>query len=423
MKKVYIKTYGCSFNQSDSEQMAGILKTNNYRLVDNEDEADVIIVNSCTVKNKAENKFWRDIKDIEKIGKPVIMAGCVPQAEQNKNKFKGFSVIGTNQLNHVVEVVEETLNGNTVQLLKKESNERLNVPKVRKNSIVEIVPINEGCLGSCNFCKTKFARGHLKSYEPDAIVKHIRNALNDGAKEIWLTSQDTFCYGYDIDTNIVELLEKILSLKRDFKIRLGMGNPDYLPDYLDKLIPLFQDKRLFRFIHIPVQAGSDKVLREMKREYTVDGFKKIISAFKKRYSDMTLATDIIVGYPTETDEDFKKTLELVKEIRFDVINMARYWRRPGTVAAKLHPLPTKLVKERSLQLSDLFYSTAREKNKGWLGWEGKVIIDEFGKNGSLVGRNYAYKPVILNGNYKLGQEIDVKVKRTTTHDLRVEEIK
>jgi threonylcarbamoyladenosine tRNA methylthiotransferase CDKAL1 len=422
MKKVFIKTYGCSFNTADSENMAGLLNESNYIIVDNEDDADLIIVNSCTVKNKAENKFWRDIKDIKKLNKPVIMAGCVPQAEKSKSKFLGYSVIGTNQINNVVEVVDETLKGNTVQLLKKEKNPRLNIPKVRKNSIIEIVPINEGCLGSCNFCLTKFARGHLLSYEPNEIIKHIRHALNDGVKEFWLTSQDTACYGYDINTNIVELLKKILELKRDFKIRLGMGNPDYLPDYLDELIEVFKDPRIYNFIHIPVQAGSNKVLKDMKREYTVESFIDIVSKFRKVHPNINLATDIIVGYPDETDEDFLDTIKVINETKPDVINISKFWPRPGTVAAKKHPLPTKLVKERGIKLMSEFQKIAKDNNQKWIGWTGDILINEKGKDNSWIGRNYAYKPVIVKGDYKIGDTVSVKINEVTWFDLRGENI-
>ena len=418
MKKVFIKTYGCSFNTADSENMSGLLDKAGYKIVDNENDADLIIVNSCTVKNKAENKFWRDIKNIKQLDKPVIMAGCVPQAERDKSKFGGYSVIGSNQINNVVEVVNETLKGNTVQLLKKGRNPRLNIPKVRKNSIIEIVPINEGCLGSCNFCLTKFARGHLLSYEPDEIIKHIRNALNDGVKEIWLTSQDTSCYGYDININIVELLKKILELKRDFKIRLGMGNPDYLPDYIDELIEVFKDPRIYNFIHIPVQAGSNTVLKNMKREYTVESFIDIVDKFRAVHLNINLATDIIVGYPEETDKDFEQSLKVIKKTKPDVINISKFWPRPGTVAAKKHPLPTKLVKERSIKLMSEFQKISLENNQKWLGWSGELLINEKGKEDSWIGRNYAYKPVIVKGDLKIGDTISVKINNVTWFDLR-----
>jgi len=418
MKKILIKTYGCSFNQADSENMAGLLKkSGKYKLVTSEKEADLVIINSCTVKNNAETKFWRDVKNIKKL---KIFAGCVPQAEKDKNKFMDYSIIGTNQITNVVHVVEETFAGNTVQLLKKEHNPRLNIPKVRKNKVIEILPINEGCLGNCSFCKTKFARGNLYSYDPNEIAKQAREALNAGIKEIWLTSQDTACYGYDINTNIVALLKKVLEMKRDFKIRLGMGNPDFISDYLDEIIEVFKDERMFKFLHVPVQTGSDRILKDMKRKYSVKSFINIIEKFRKAIPEITISTDIICGYPGETDDDFKQTLNLIKTIRPDVLNISRFWSRPGTIAAKKKQLPSEIIKERSIKLSGLFYKIAAENNKKWFNWKGKIIIDEMGKNNSFVGRNHAYKPVIVKGNLKLGEQIRVKVKKTTTHDLRAE---
>ena len=418
MKKVFIKTYGCSFNFSDSENMAGLLKeSGKYKLVNSEDEADIVIINSCTVKNSAETKFWRDVRNVKKI---KILAGCVPQAEKNRSKFHGYSVVGTNQINNIVHVIDETIAGNTVQLLKKESNPRLNIPKVRRNDVIEIVPINEGCLGSCNFCITKFARGHLLSYDPNEIVKHVRNALNDNVKEIWLTSQDTACYGYDINTNIVNLLKKILEMNRHFKIRLGMGNPDFLPDYLDDLIEVYKDPRMFKFLHIPVQSGSNSVLKVMKRDYDVETFVNIVKKFRKTHPNITLSTDIICGYPDETDDEFQETIDLIKKVRPDVLNISRFWPRPGTIAAKMKQLPSHIIKQRSVELTKLFHIISTENNKKWLDWKGKIIIDEIGKNNSLVGRNYAYKPVIIKENLNLGEETEVKIVKTTKHDLRAE---
>ena len=417
MKKVFIKTYGCSFNQADSENMAGILgKSGKYKIVNSEEDADVIVINSCTVKNKAESKFWKDVRNNK--NKKVILAGCVPQAEKNKNKFKGYSIIGTNQTNHITEVIDETLAGNTVQLLKKEAENKINIPKVRKNSIVEIVPINEGCLGSCNFCMTKFARGYLKSYKIEDIVTHIRDALNEGAKEIWLTSQDTACYGYDINKNIVDLMNEIFKIKRDFKIRLGMGNPDFLPDYIDDFVELFKDERLFKFVHIPIQAGSDDTLKAMNRNYTVKSYEEIVLKLKNNYPDMTIATDIIVGYPNETDNDFLKTIDLVKKTKPDVVNISRFWARPGTIAAKKKLLPTEVVKERGIKLTKLCYDVSKENNNKWKEWSGRVIVDETTKKeGTSVARNYAYKPVILKKEYPLGTELDVSIIKADTHHL------
>ncbi|MBT3720565.1 tRNA (N(6)-L-threonylcarbamoyladenosine(37)-C(2))-methylthiotransferase [archaeon] len=414
--KIFIKTYGCSFNSSDSEIMAGLInESKEHSIVNSIDEADLIIVNSCTVKEKAENKLWRDIRE---INKPIIVAGCVPQAEQDKTKFKEMPVVGTYNVDKIVEVIDNYSKGDVVQLFNKKELVRVNIPKKRINPIVEIVPINEGCLGKCDYCKTKFARGYLKSYPIKDIVKHIRDSLNNGAKEIWLTSQDTACFGYDINTNIVNLLKEILRINREFKIRLGMGNPDFLPDYLDELIEVFKDPRIYKFLHIPIQSGSNNVLKAMKRNYTVESFKKIILEFKKVHPMVTIASDIIVGYPNETNSDFEKTIELLNKIKPDVLNISRFWYRPGTLAMKKKKLPTLTVKNRGIKITKVFHKLALEVNKKWLKWEGDVLITEKGIKNTWIGRNYAYRPVILKGDFKLGNLINVKITKTTNIDLR-----
>ena len=207
-------------------------------------------------------------------------------------------------------------------------------------------------------------------------------------------------------------------MKRDFKIRLGMGNPDFLPDYIDQLIEVFNDPRMFKFLHIPIQSGSDEVLKEMKRNYTVKTVKNVIDKIRKTHPDMTIATDIIVGHPNESEEDFNKTIDLMRAIKPDVINISRFWARPRTLASKKKQLPTKTIKIRGQIMTKTYHEIALKQNQKWLDWEGKILIDEIGKNNSYVGRNYAYKPVIVKGNYKIGEELKIKINKVTTFDLR-----
>ncbi|NTV23125.1 MAG: tRNA (N(6)-L-threonylcarbamoyladenosine(37)-C(2))-methylthiotransferase [Nanoarchaeota archaeon] len=413
--KVFIKTYGCSFNQSDSEIMTGALGKKGHEIVSSIKDADLVLINSCTVKNSAESKFWKDVRSIQK---PKVLAGCVPEADTDKSRYKDYSVISTKCLGMAAEVAEKTLAGEVVHATSKTALTRTNMPRQRKNPMVDIVPINEGCLGSCSFCKTKFARGHLHSYPLKDIVQHVRDALNSRAEEIWLTSQDTACYGYDIGTNLIELLKEILKLKRDFKIRLGMGNPDFLPDYAGQLAELFRDPRMFKFLHIPLQSGSDNVLKAMKRNYNASRFEELVSLFRKYIPEMTFATDIIIGFPGETEEDFAKTLEVLEKTKPDVINLSKYWARPGTVSAKLKLLPTETVKARSLEIKSLFADISKENNRKWLGWTGEVLIDEVGTKNTFVGRNLSYKPIVMKGDFTLGQKLKVKIVDTTVFDLR-----
>jgi threonylcarbamoyladenosine tRNA methylthiotransferase CDKAL1 len=308
--------------------MQGLLKEKGHRLTEDENEADIIVFNTCTVKGPTESFFKKKLKELESKGKKVILTGCIPQSEKKKEKLEKYSMVGTFQLEKIEEAVQETDNGNTVQFLKRENKSRLNIPKIRKNPLIEIVPINDGCLSACTFCKTKQARGNLYSYPENDIVRHISKAVEDGAKEIWLTSQDTAVYGIDQKSTIVELLKSIVEIKRSFRLRVGMGNPDFLKNYIDEYIKILKHEKVFRFVHIPVQAGSDKVLKDMRRKYTAEEYVQIVKKLKEEIPDITIATDIICGFPQENEEDFQKTIDIMKTTRPDVVNISRFWPRP-----------------------------------------------------------------------------------------------
>ena len=349
MSRIHFKTYGCAFNQAESESMAGLLAYAGHRIIDTVADADLVVINSCTVKGKAEAKLFQDLRTFDAIGKPIVIAGCVPQAERSyvETKLANYSIVGTRSIGRITHAVDETLNGNRVVFLEpQQENPRLNLPKIRRNPAVEIIPINEGCLSRCAFCKTKQARGNLLSYDPDTILQHARNAISEGVKELWLTSQDTATYGFDLKTNIAELLQQLCAIPGDFKIRVGMGNPTYYLKQLPTLVDAFMHDRVYKFLHIPVQAGDDQVLCAMHRGYTLAQFWKIVDLFRVRIPDVTIATDVICGYPTETEEQFQNTLGMIERLQPDVCNISRYWRRPGTPAALLKELSKRENKDR-----------------------------------------------------------------------------
>ncbi|PLW80056.1 hypothetical protein C0585_04625 [Candidatus Woesearchaeota archaeon] len=354
MAKIYIETYGCAVNQSDSELMAGLLQDEGHKIIDNPKDSDVIIINTCTVKNSAESKLYRALKKYE--DRKIIIAGCIPQAEKSliDNELKDYSIIGIKQMINAPLAVEETIKGNRIVIIDRVDNKRLNLAKIRQNNTVEIIPINEGCVGSCNYCKTKHARGNVKSYLEKEIINQAKQAIEEGVKQIWLTSQDTGAYGLDTKTNIIELLKKIIEIKGEFKVRLGMINPEHAKKYLKDLIPLLKNEKMFKFIHIPIQSGSNKVIKEMNRNYKQEDFQDIVKELRKKVKGIRIATDIIIGYPTETDEDFEDTYNLIKELKIEVVNRSRYWKRPNTPAAKLKPINTKTVKNRSIRIKELF---------------------------------------------------------------------
>jgi len=243
--------------------------------------------------------------------------------------------------------------------------DKVNLPRIRLNSAVSIVEIASGCLSECTFCQTKLAKGMLRSYRIGDIVRQVESDVEAGCSEIWLTSTDNGCYGRDIGSDLADLLSACCTVPGDFKIRLGMLNPMYLPRMIDGLIRVFdENEKIFKFIHIPVESGSDRILRLMKRGHTSKTFLDSVRAFREKLPDMTIATDVIVGFPTESELDFERTVELVTESQPDVVNLSRYGARPGTESAKWKKgrISSSVAKQRSERLHTLAKEIARNRN-------------------------------------------------------------
>jgi len=246
------------------------------------------------------------------------------------------------------------------------------------------------------------------SYDVRAIKKQFESAVKDGVKEIWLTSQDTGAYGKDIGLSLPELLRVLLSVKGDYRARLGMLNPNHALEFLDELIEIYKHPNMFRFVHLPVQSASNKILKLMNRKYRVEDFVRIVKKLRKAIPKLTIATDIIVGFPGETEEDFKRTYNLLQELRIPVVNLTKFCPRPGTPAKRMKQLDTKIIKQRSRRIGELQAKIIN--NQEWLDWQGNIIIDELGKDYSTVGRNDYYKPVVVkNVKLKLGTVVEVRV--------------
>ncbi|CAG2063217.1 unnamed protein product, partial [Timema podura] len=218
------------------------------------------------------------------------------------------------------------------------------LPKVRKNPLIEIIPINTGCLNQCTYCKTKHARGELGSYPPDQIVQRARQSFEEGVCELWLTSEDTGTYGRDIGTNLPELLWQLVEVIPDgCMMRVGMTNPPYILEHLEEMAHILSHPRVFSFLHVPVQSGSDAVLTDMKREYNCSDFQRVVDFLTDRVPGVTIATDIICGFPTETEEDFQETLRLCHKNKFPSLFINQFYPRPGTPAARMPRIPTQEV--------------------------------------------------------------------------------
>ena len=286
---------------------------------------------------------------------------------------------------------------------------------LRESPYVGIVNIEEGCLDACAFCSTHLIKGRLHSFVPQAIVDQVQALVDDGCLEIQLTGQDCACYGFDIGTNLAELTQRILThVSGNYRIRLGMGNPRHVLGYQEALLDCFTDERIYKFIHIPVQSGSENVLKAMNRRHTARDYATLAHAFNERFSKFTLSTDLIVGYPGESAADFNDTLELLKETRPTVCNITRFVARPGTVAARLEvtaAVPDSVKHERSAILAEAFQQIALENNRNWIGDECTVVTEKPGyREGTTIARNTAYRPVALQGSFPAGTTLRVRIK-------------
>lgn len=422
MTKVYIQTMGCSANVAETELMMGLMQEAGFKIVDEMEYSDVNVINICTVKGN-----YHALREIRKIkeqykDKKMVVAGCITKeiVEHIRKIDQDAALINTHNFHRIVDAIEEGLQGNVLEALTQERELKVGKPKIKINKVIGIVPIASGCADFCAYCSVKLIKGNIYSYPEEYIIKEIEKNISHGCKEIWLTSQDNGAYMLDKgERKLAKLLEKIIKIEGDFKVRLGMLNPRHIPPMLDDLIKVFQDNKMFKFLHIPIEAGNNEILGKMKRKYTVFQFKEIVEKFKRYVKDITIATDIIVGFPSETESQFHDSLDLVQEIKPDVINIARFSARPNTLAAKMKDqISGEKRKERSRRLTEIFLRIALKENKKWIGWKGKIIIDEIGKNNTFVGRNFAYKPVIVKGNYNLGDEIEVTIDEVTSHDLR-----
>lgn len=397
-KKVWIEAYGCSASKADSEMILGQLQNHGYKIARDEQESSINIVVTCSVKDATEHKMLYRIKQLAKLKKPIVIAGCLPKADRERVEylFPFASLLGPHSIDRTVDIVNNSISGKKIVALEDSISDKINIPKIRINPVISIVEIASGCMSECTFCQTKLAKGQIRSYRVGDIIRQIRQDLAEGCKEIWLTSTDNGCYGKDIGSNIVELLRSCCREDGSYKIRVGMMNPMYLPPMVDELTEVYAaNEKIFKFLHIPVQSGSDIILRKMKRGHSVRIYRELVNAFRSKIPKITIATDVIIGFPSETEEDFERTLSLIRETEPDIVNSSKYSARPNTRAASLKQLNSQVVKERTEKLHSLIRKISEKRNSIWKGWEGELIIDNIDNNKSIESRNYAYKPVVV----------------------------
>ena len=406
--RVYFETYGCTMNRGDTEIMMGIA-ARDHEIVDDPSECDVVVINSCGVVQRTENKVMRRGKILRRRGKKVLIAGCLPRINFSAVQMAD-GVLSPRNLIRIGDALEAISRGEKFVDITPRRLDKTHLPRCRRKGVVAVVSIGEGCLGMCSYCATKRARGGLRSFDPEGILRDVRQAVASGYREIQLTAQDTAAYGVDIGRRLPELLQSLVEIEGDFRIRLGMMNPEKALQIFKDLLENFSSGKLYRFLHLPVQSGDDAILREMNRGYSVEEFIFMAKAFKKLGG--TLSTDVIVGYPGEDEESFRKTYRLIQDVRPDILNIKRFSPRPGTLAAALRDMPDRVKKERSRALSRLHRRISLEENRRYLGEELRVLITEEGKGGTVLARTDTYKQVVVSRGI-LGEFRDVRIRNAT----------
>ncbi|CAK7044361.1 tRNA (N6-isopentenyl adenosine(37)-C2)-methylthiotransferase MiaB [Tissierella sp.] len=432
-KTFFTKTYGCQMNEHDSEKISWILENMNYIETQNIEEADFIIYNTCLVRENAEVKVYGNLGSLKQLKrqKPDLMiavCGCMMQREEARNvilsKHKHVDIIfGTHNIHKLPQLINNHLQtGETIVDIFEDGREIIeNINSNRKYSYKAFVNIMYGCNNFCTYCIVPYTRGRENSREPENIIKEIEELAKNGCKEVTLLGQNVNSYGKTLKTDysFTDLLKDINKIEGIERIRFMTSHPK---DLSDELINCYATlDKLCGHLHLPVQSGSNKVLKEMNRNYTREGYLKIINNLKKLVPNISITTDIIIGFPGETEEDFNDTLELVREVRFDSAFTFLYSIREGTKAAKMkNQIDDKVKHSRFQRLTDTLNEIALELNQKLVGETLEVLVEEVSKNNTevLTGRSRNNKLVHFKGNEDLiGSIVSVKIENVKTFTL------
>jgi MiaB-like tRNA modifying enzyme len=421
--KIYFETYGCSLNRGESDIMRELVISGGHQYVNDIKIADVLVLSTCIVIESTENKMIRRITELSRTKKPLIVGGCMASAFPEKvlKINPPVFLLPPTEINSISELVSEiekfqerktsvTYRGDARNLgIGGQTFSVVNKKRKSIDDVIATIPISTGCYGICSYCITRVARGRLKSRRIEDVINSVKKTVKRGRKEIQLASQDSGCYGKDIDEDLPKLIKEVCSIEGVFKIRIGMANPNSIVSIIDELIDAYRDDKVFKFLHVPVQSGSERILKAMKRQYTIDDFRYVVERFRNDIPDLTLSTDIIVGYPGESEKDFQQTYELIEGIKPNIVNIKRFSPRPKTEAYKLKMIPSICSKSRSVALTALHLRISKGLNENHIGEEKKILLTEKIKEGTVLGRIENYLPVVVKKDVPLGNEICVKV--------------
>lgn len=395
--RFWVESYGCTMNRGEGRGLAEDMASLGYEEAASADEADIVVLNTCTVVETTEKHMLSRISQLKRQGKRVVVTGCMAKAQPQRIEIRlpDSPIVPPESYSTFRDVVAERYGV---------AGPRLTLPQGTE----AVLPIAQGCLGNCSYCITKIARGDLRSYDPESLLRRFDSFLANGAKEILVTAQDTAAYGRDTGESLPDLVSRMLEREGDFRLRIGMADPASVIRVREGLTGLMDDPRLYRFLHIPVQSGSDEVLRGMRRKYTVGRFLELADDLRSEVPDVSIATDLICGFPGETDEDHAKSVDLIRTLRADTVNITRFSARPGTDAASMEQVPGSVSARRSAELTKVKNETELDVNSHLVGRSFRSLATENGKDGVIL-RTGNYRPVVVREDVPLGTFADVEV--------------
>jgi MiaB-like tRNA modifying enzyme len=395
--KVYLEAYGCTQNYGEARLMERAITSRGHGIARTPADADANVIVTCTVIETTERKMLRRMRALALDGKPLIVAGCMAAAQRDlvHRTVPTAKLLPPRKWPQIVEL----LGAGTV------CGERAADTEAEHSAWRDaIVPIAQGCAGRCTYCITRVARGRVSSDPIEGLVSRIEGYVAAGIRDIKLTGQDTAAYGMDAGRSLADLLDAVTGIDGDFRVRVGMMDPLTALPILGNLLRAYRSPKVYKFLHLPVQSGDEAVLEAMKREYTVADFERIVSEFRSAIPETTLSTDIIVGFPGETEDAFERTMDLVRRVRPDVVNVTRFSPRAGTPATTMpNPVVGWRVKERSRRLTRLRMAIAREVHESYVGRDLPILTTEPGKAGTTLARTDAYRQVVLLSEEPIGE--------------------
>ena len=422
-KKYHIVTYGCQMNVHESEKLAGILRSRGYAETSSKEEADIVVFNTCCIRENAENHAYGNIGALKKLKKArpamlIAVGGCMTQqpgaAERLRKKFPFVDIVfGTHNLEEFGALLDRKIGRKkaVIDIWDKEGEVREDDISFRTSYPNAWVNIMYGCNNFCSYCIVPYVRGRERSRAAEAVVAEVNDLLDRGYKEITLLGQNVNSYGNDCgEVSFPQLLRKICAQDEKFRLRFMTSNPK---DFGEELVRAIADHRqLCHLIHLPVQAGSDRILRLMNRKYTAREYLQKVEMLRRIIPDCQLSTDIMVGFPTETEEDFRATLELVRAADFSAAFTFVYSRRSGTVAADMEgQIPEEVQKERIMRLVELVNAQTREKSLSYRGKTVEILCEDYDDKKRLyMGRDeYGRMGYFTSEQNRIGNFVDIHV--------------